>query len=251
MLYLSQILIFAGVCLIIYALINNSKKISSARNTYNKHGEKLLVKESVLENQTLEIDDNLVEFDKVAIEEEEDSVYEADTATNEIPFDSEESFLKSKTLQKIEDNDSQHNSEMIFNIIDKENDNIDTINISNTDSDIDSDQDIRYAILFEDSSNLFDYDNQKFIVDSTMIEYNKIKGIGKGILEVNRDGINFNIEKEYFRFDFHRIEEVKSGSNFFSLFLRGSDIARLFLFEKDDPFGIEIKQIYNNYSLNI
>ncbi len=104
------------------------------------------------------------------------------------------------------------------------------------------------AVLYEDSSSIFDYDGRNSIIDSTLKEYKKIKRIGKGMLDINENSIYFAAEKKHFKYDFHRIAKIRGGNNYIALFLKKSKNARLFIFDKDPSIGIKIERIFNDYS---
>ncbi|MDY6967392.1 MAG: hypothetical protein SVR08_01875 [Spirochaetota bacterium] len=97
------------------------------------------------------------------------------------------------------------------------------------------------AVLYEDSSNLIDYNEKNIIIDTEKSQYKNINRIGKGKVSIKGNGINFNIDKKFFHFDFHRIEDIKNGENYKALFLKGSDIVRLFIFENDLQFPDEFE----------
>ncbi|MDY6935645.1 MAG: hypothetical protein SVZ03_15665 [Spirochaetota bacterium] len=102
------------------------------------------------------------------------------------------------------------------------------------------------AYLYEDTSNVLDYENNISIIDPTLNEYSKLRRIGKGRIEIKGDGINFFIDKKFFRFDFHQIEDIKSGDSFIALFIKGSEVVRLFLFEEGMTFKHELEQSIKN-----
>jgi hypothetical protein len=104
------------------------------------------------------------------------------------------------------------------------------------------------AILYEDSSNILDYDNRSSIIDSTLKEYEKIKRMGKGMLELKDKCISFTSENKTYRYDFHRITKIRGGNNYLSLFIKKSKPARLFIFDKDSSIGIKLERIFNDYS---
>lgn len=115
-------------------------------------------------------------------------------------------------------------------------------------SDTRKDEENNYAVLYEDSSGIFDYDTSTSIIDSTVNDYKMIKRIGKGKIEISKGGVNFVINKKFYRFDFHRVEDIKHGSNYIALLLKNSDIVRLFLFENDTTLGPRLKQRYRDFA---
>jgi hypothetical protein len=107
------------------------------------------------------------------------------------------------------------------------------------------------AALYEDSSEIIDYDNNDSAIDLTFNEYKKIRRICAGDIEIAKDGINFRAGKKIFRFDFHQVANMKTGSNYIALFLKKSNTSRLFLFNMNFNFGAAAKQAYNNYTKNV
>lgn len=107
------------------------------------------------------------------------------------------------------------------------------------------------AVLYEDSSNLMDYQNRNSIIDSTLEEYKKIKRMGKGTLEITGNGIFFNTDKRNYRFDFHRIAKTISGKNYFCLLLKRSGPTRLFIFDNNPAAGADFKNLFNEYTRGI
>jgi hypothetical protein len=107
------------------------------------------------------------------------------------------------------------------------------------------------VVMYEDASNIIDYNNNDSIIDSTLKEYKKIKRVGAGNLEFPHDGINFRVGKKLYRFDFRRIADIKSGSNFIVLMMKGSSILKLFLFKNDSLLSERLKKVYNKYSANV
>ncbi|MFH0977230.1 MAG: hypothetical protein V1874_15730 [Spirochaetota bacterium] len=107
------------------------------------------------------------------------------------------------------------------------------------------------VVLYEDSSSIINYNNNDSIIDSTLEEYKKIKRIGPGNIEILNDGINFRAGKKLYRFDFRRIANIKSGNNFIVLFIKGSNVLRLFLFKKDAALLVKLKQLFKNNLTNV
>jgi hypothetical protein len=103
------------------------------------------------------------------------------------------------------------------------------------------------ATLYEDSSNIIDYEKSENRIDPTLKEYRNIKRMGKGDIELAKEGINFYIGKKFFRFDYHRIRDLKIGERFIAIFLKGSDIVRVFVFDRDSGIQSNIKRSYQDY----
>jgi hypothetical protein len=103
------------------------------------------------------------------------------------------------------------------------------------------------AYLYEDSSEIVDYEQNTNVIDPTMGQYKRLKRVGKGVVQVVKDGINFQIGKSMFRFDFYKIEKAKVGDNFIALFLRGGSTVRLLIFDENSPARIEVKKGIESY----
>ncbi len=85
------------------------------------------------------------------------------------------------------------------------------------------------AVLFDDASNIINYDNGEAVIDSSASAYNRIKRVGDGKVKVDGDGVTMDIGGRLYRFDFHRIYDVWSGKNFVALPMKNSKSVKLFL----------------------
>jgi hypothetical protein len=104
-----------------------------------------------------------------------------------------------------------------------------------------------HATLYEDSSNIIDYDKSENKIDPTLKEYRNIKRVGKGDIELAKEGINFYVGKKFFRFDYYRIRDLKIGEKFIAVFLKGSNVVRVFIFDKISGIQSDIKRSYQDY----
>ncbi|MFC1668870.1 hypothetical protein ACFL20_00640 [Spirochaetota bacterium] len=93
-----------------------------------------------------------------------------------------------------------------------------------------NDDDVTFAVLFDDSSNAFDHYKESGSILPDLEKYNEIKRVGKGKFSIEKDGISFYIDKKLFRFDFQRIEGLNRGNNYIALSLHGSDSVKIFVF---------------------
>lgn len=123
--------------------------------------------------------------------------------------------------------------------------------------DVSSEQDVKkvqgdlsgtdcYAVLFEDTSDIIDYETNENTIDPTLNAYKNIKRIGRGRLETAKEGINFYIEKKFFRYDYHRVHDLKYGDNYVALSLKGSSAVKLFLYD-DERVKTNINKSYQEY----
>ncbi|HQO02230.1 MAG TPA: hypothetical protein PLI62_08165 [Spirochaetota bacterium] len=103
-----------------------------------------------------------------------------------------------------------------------------------------------YAVLFNDYSGDIEYDGSDNTIDPTFGKYSALKRVGRGTIEVIKDGINFKLLKNLYRFDFHRIHDIQGSENYVAVLLKGSDIIRLFLVENDD-YCLKIIRDYKNF----
>ena len=86
------------------------------------------------------------------------------------------------------------------------------------------------AVLFEDNSRIIDYGSETVSIDPGRAGYKKIKRIGSGRFSIEKAGISFLMGKKLYRYDFHRVRDVKTGDKHLALFLAGSDSVKLFIF---------------------
>lgn len=103
------------------------------------------------------------------------------------------------------------------------------------------------AVLFDDRSNMIDYDAGGVVLDPTLSGYKNIKRIGKGTLCAENDGLSFYSGDNFYRFDFHKIFDVWSGPNFVALPLRGASTVKLFLVDKGKGFPDRVESYFQEY----
>jgi len=103
------------------------------------------------------------------------------------------------------------------------------------------------AVLYEDSSHVIDYNNETGVIDSGLEGYNNIKRIGSGELAVEKGGISFSIGKKLYRYDFHRVRDIKTGDKHLALFLHGSDAVKLFIFDAGSDRIAATHAAYKDY----
>ncbi len=241
MLYITLILIASGLFLIIYSIFIDLPKKS---------------KTSGLESLAKDDGSDTASFYEAEPETNKDFTdFEAKTnapkdyADDELDIFEEVDFNDTASFSYEEEKEEPQQELEIFEDIETDiDDNIDNKTDEEVAIPILSKEGKNTAVLYEDSSNIFDYDNNKSIIDSTLKEYSKIKRIGKGRVEIKNNGVNFNIEKKFYRFDLHQVEKIISGKNYFCLFMKKNNIARLFLFNEDTPLGFEVERILKNYS---
>ncbi len=103
------------------------------------------------------------------------------------------------------------------------------------------------AVLYEDSSRVIDYDSASGIIDPSLERYKQIRRIGRGRFAVEKGGITFRTESTLYRFDFHRLRDIREGSRHLALFLGGSESVRLFIFESESGLIRTAAAAYRDY----
>ena len=103
------------------------------------------------------------------------------------------------------------------------------------------------AVMFDDRSNIIDYESGEGIIDPTFAKYKSIKRIGKGRLEADSDGLNFFLGEKLYRFDFHKVYDIWSGGDYIALPLKGTSNVKLFLMENPGGFPETVEQYFKEY----
>lgn len=103
------------------------------------------------------------------------------------------------------------------------------------------------AIMFDDRSNIIDYESGVGVIDSTFSKYKSIKRIGKGRIESDFDGVNFYLDEKLYRFDFHKVYDIWSGSNYVALPLKGNSTVKLFIIENSGAFPAKVEADFKEY----
>ena len=87
------------------------------------------------------------------------------------------------------------------------------------------------AVLYEDSSRVIDYASESGTIDPSLEKYRKIRRLGSGLVAIEKEGISFYMGKKMYRYDFHRVRDLKTGERHIALFISGSESVKLFIFE--------------------
>jgi hypothetical protein len=103
------------------------------------------------------------------------------------------------------------------------------------------------AVLFEDSSHIIDYGNESGSIDPSLEGYKNIKRIGNGKLTIEKGGITFFMGKKLYRYDFHRIRDLKPGNRHLALFLHGSGNVKLFIVDPGSGIINAVSDAYQEY----
>ncbi len=104
-----------------------------------------------------------------------------------------------------------------------------------------------YAVLFDDRSNLIDYDSGTGSIGESVAAYKGIKRIGRGKVQVDDDGVSFYMDDKFFRFDFHKVYDVWSGTGFIALPLKGGNSVKLFMVEGVSDFPDRVEVYFQEY----
>jgi len=103
------------------------------------------------------------------------------------------------------------------------------------------------AVLFEDKSNVIDYGSESGSIDPSLEKYRNIKRIGEGTISVETGGITFYMGKKLYRYDFHRIRDIKAGKSHLALFLMGSGSIKLFIIEQGSAVITAVIDAFRDY----
>lgn len=109
---------------------------------------------------------------------------------------------------------------------------------------------INKATLYEDGSHVIDYNSESGTIDASLTDYKNIKRIGSGHIIVEKGGINFYRKKKLYRYDFHRITDIKSGGKFMALILAGSDTVKLFIVDNESGVIGGVLDAYRDFMRN-
>lgn len=104
-----------------------------------------------------------------------------------------------------------------------------------------------YAVLFDDKSNLIDYDSGVTSIEPSVSALKSIKRIGRGKVQVDDDGLSFYMDDKFYRFDFHKVYDVWSGPGFVALPLKGGSSVKLFMIEGAADFPDKVEVYYQEY----
>jgi hypothetical protein len=103
------------------------------------------------------------------------------------------------------------------------------------------------AVLYEDSSRVIDYATASGSIDPSLEKYRSIRRLGNGLISLEKEGISFHMGKKMYRYDFHRIRDIKTGESHMALFLGGSESVKLFIFENGGTVLGAIGDAFRDY----
>ena len=228
MLYISLILIASGIIFILFTLITSTKK-QTVKHDSSTAGADI---SSAVNRQPVKNENENKTDHAVAASEDENKIEELSIPEPDVTATEEERGSDSV----------EANPEKDDNVIEEQN----VKEVSDEDVSIITD-----VSLYEDASNIIDYENNDSIIDPGLSEYEKIKRIGEGSIELLKSGINFRTGKKLFRFDYHRVSDVKKGKNYFVLQMKGSNKNRIFVFKNSALSSSKFNRFYRANSDNI
>lgn len=103
------------------------------------------------------------------------------------------------------------------------------------------------AVLYNDASGVVDYESKENVIDPSFKKYSKLRRIGRGHVGIVKDGINFQLRKKLYRFEFYRIEKMLPGKNYIALFIKGSDEAKLLIFDRESDMERRLLNEFRAY----
>ena len=103
------------------------------------------------------------------------------------------------------------------------------------------------AVLYNDASGVVDYESRENVIDPSFKKYSKLRRIGRGHVGLVKDGINFQLRKKLYRFEFYRIEKMLPGKNYIALFIKGSDEAKLLIFDRESDMERRLLNEFRAY----
>ncbi len=253
MVYLAILLILCGLLILITALSVETGRITSGGNIFTDAGSKT----AACNNGSLEPDDVEIIFPGDGIGTLKGVSGEGDVF---ISFDDEaaeyripEQFNQNnKRLDSDSNYGTMHQKETAQQADRRRLDSAGRPEIierreNNTSSRIDENKAEVSAVMFDDRSNIIDYESGVGAIDSTLSKYKSIKRIGKGIIESDYDGVNFYLDEKLYRFDFHKVYDIWSGSNYIALPLKGNSTVKLFIIENSAGFPGKVEANFKEY----
>ena len=233
MVYLAILLILCGLLILITALsvesgIVNSPALTYPERDYRKYESDLDDEDIIFPSDGIpDIKDDLYEEDIFISFDDESEDLTGDDNSFEIQSDDELPFVN-------ENNYDAGQTESVSGKWSSENAG------NNTDGRV-------RAIMFDDRSNIIDYESGMGVIDPTFSKYKSIKRVGSGEIESDYDGINFYIDEKLYRFDFHKVYDIWSGLNYIALPLKGSSTVKLFIIENSAGFPEKVESNFKEY----
>ncbi len=248
MIYLAILLVLTGLLILLIALFSESQKANyaglkgssytpSAGSTYaggiEPEDVDIIFPDSMVDRETISEDDVFVNFDQnKSFNEDTKPIDSQDWDFNESEQD--DFIPDSGPLTEISDAGSSKvpAEEQIKGGV--------PLHDINYDSSV-------YAVLFDDRSNLINYNSAENFIETSISGYSNIKRIGRGKVQVDDDGVSFNMDEKFYRFDFYKVHDVWSGPGFIALPLKGGSSVKLFMIEGAPDFPDRVELYFQEY----
>lgn len=249
MIYLAVLLVLTGLLIVLVALFSESGRARSAATADFKGSSISGVNISGrIEPEDIDIVIPGMMQKPVPRPEEEDIFINLDEGAGYIPEEKAESRLnKWELAEPFQDDiipDSgplEEMSDSVFTGLEEE-----PVKAEESAPAVKADSQV-YAVLFDDKSNLIDYNSGGSSIETSISTYNNIKRIGRGKVQVDDDGLSFYMDDKFFRFDFHKVYDVWSGPGFIALPLKGGSSVKLFIIEGAPDFPDRVEIYYQEY----
>lgn len=207
MLYLSLALVISGVVLVLFSLFFESE-VSVSRPPSDRYVPPL---------DDVEIHDN-----------NEDNALKS--VSDELDFEIDDfTMLEDEHLEGIHEDFSEDI----------------TIDETGEYADKKSDEHVYDIVLYEDPERV-SVDNTIDNIKISAEDVSRFSRVGEGTIQILKDGINIRIDKRLYHFDFNKIDRVYAGKSHFVLTLKGTDVARVVVFENYQGLPGSITEKLNN-----
>jgi hypothetical protein len=102
-------------------------------------------------------------------------------------------------------------------------------------------------LLYEDSTGLIDYHSSSSMIAADPAVYASLKRKGEGTLEADPHGIVFRANGTFFRFDYRRITDIRTGEDYTAIFMSGGGPVWLLIFSPSSGAGETVQQGFAGY----
>jgi len=254
MVYLAVLLILCGLLILITALSVETGRITSSGFTLSTGAEKVsdshTASSGTDEVEIIFPEDKLDEI-REGIDEEDIFISFDDETDDSSLYDSPEFPVNSSGVPDSSLNKSHQHEHEFYKADRRKPDSAElTSAIGKKESLSSSCKDAEngvQAVMFDDRSNIIDYESGVGAIDSTFSKYKSIKRIGKGRIESDYDGVNFYLDEKLYRFDFHKVYDIWSGSDYVALPLKGNSTVKLFLIQNSHGFPGKVEADFKEY----
>ncbi len=102
-------------------------------------------------------------------------------------------------------------------------------------------------LLYEDSTGLIDYHSNSSMIAADPAVYASLKRKGEGTVETDPHGIVFRANGTFFRFDYRRITDIRTGEDYTAVFMSGGGPVWLLIFSPSSGAGEKLQQGFTGY----